>query len=324
MRTTWMLGAAVCLLSGCGKDPAPPASAPASPAAPAAGTAPAAAGATATPTPTPTTLRLTLLEPGAEPRRTLRYHPKAGTKVDADLVTTQKNRTGDDPHLTVQTTTMALDSEILSVDAAGVARTRLRMHDLRMEMQGQPTAAGVNEALEGLRMHFETNISPTGAVSGTEAGIDADPSGQLSATMKPMMESLGQTMNQVSVQLPPEPVGVGARWKVEGPLTVLGMTMTTTTTMTIEAIDGDRVTLKSTTGGSGSEQKMTMAGIDSDIHSMSTEGGGTYVMDLTKTVAATMEMSTKSKVKMTVHVPNGPARDMNVDSTMEMKLTSKK
>ena len=124
---------------------------------------------------------------------------------------TQKNRTGDDPHLTVQTTTIEADVEIVSVDADGNASMRMSMHDFAMEMAGQPSVAQANKMFAGFRMHVGARVSPTGAVSDSDFGIDADPSGMLRATMKPMMESFGQTTSQLSVPLPDEAVGVGGR-----------------------------------------------------------------------------------------------------------------
>jgi hypothetical protein len=339
MRATRLAAFAACLFAACDKAPDPAPSTPQ----PAAGKAPTTlpprpgdpapagtrAGAAKPADPAAGKgsvdgIRLTLVDAGKEPRRTLRYRPVAGAKGQFEYVTTQKNKVSTVPHLTVQTTTMVADVEVLAVDAAGNADVRMSMHDMRTEMPGQPGADEANALFEGFRFHFAARMSPRGAMSNTEVGLDADPSGKLGAVMKPMFDSLGQTMNQISVALPEEAVGVGAKWTLEGSMTLLGMTVTSTGTNTIESMSDDRVVLSTVMTGGVQDQKMTMSGIESEVHSMSMDGTGTVTLDLTSVVAGSLETTAHSKGKMTIHVPDNPPQKMEVETTMEMKFAQKK
>src|SRR5213075_1829657 len=120
------------------------------------------------------------------------------------------------------------------------------------------------------------------------------------------------------VELPSEPLGVGAKWTAVGSMSILGMAITTTSTMTIASFSGDRVQLAVVSTGGVKDQKMTMSGIETEVHEMSTDGTGTITTDLSTGIASEMAMTAKSIGKMTVHVPGAEPQKMTVDSTVDM------
>jgi hypothetical protein len=331
--------AALCA-AGCGKDPSPapspsptPAGVPVStePVYPAMDpwrvAEPATPGAPPAPMkPTaPATMKITVVEKGAEPRTPLRYRLTAPAKGVYEIVTTQKNRTGDVPHLTVQTTTTALDWDLSAVDASGNAQARMtmqHMQDVKATIPGQ-SQENVDAVLAGLRMHISAKISPFGGWSDVEIGVDEAPSGQMKAAMGPMMDSMSQTMGQVTAQFPSEPVGVGAKWVAELSATMLGMTIASTITTTLVSRTGDDVVLAQTSKGGARDQKLDMAGVDAKVLEASAEGKGTMSVNLARALPDAMEMTTNTTSKMQITVPGGTPRGMDVVSIMEMKVTRK-
>lgn len=304
-------------LTSCGGDsdpkalPTPAAPAPGAPA-PAPPPAQAAEPAGALPA-----MKVTLLEAGTAPQRQLRLHLKAGSKGTYVLTQTQKaiSGTAGGPVVTDQKMLMLYDAEVTSVGTDGLAAVSMSVHDLKVEFVGLPNPDPATFA--GLRLGFKGRIAPGGTWTGAKFTVDADPSGKMRTLMEQVLGSMEQSIQQMSVPLPEEAVGVGARWTVEGAVTVMGMSIGTKSEVRVESIAGDVVRLVTSTHGSVADQTMSMPTADAaapmkiDVKEMTVESEGTSTMDLGQVLPVALQVTSKTETRLQVKATaSTPATDV--------------
>ena len=299
-----------CAAAACGKDPAP-----AAPAGGVSGSSPAGSSPAAGALPA---LKVALVEPGAEPRTALRYHAKAGEKASHEIAQTQKDRSGDAGHLTVQNTTVSADSEVLSVDPSGKATVRISLHDVRAEIVGMPNA---RNPLAGARIRFGGRLSPLGRWTNGEIALD----GELGAAgAGAPLDAFAQAIGRMTIPLPPDPVGVGARWTAEGPVAVFGTTLPVTSTVTLESVQDGVIVLHLTVAGVAKDLKLDMPPLVGDVVEISTEGEGRATISLAHVLPDAMDLATTARSKMRIrNSPDAAPRDLEVSGTSEMRVRRK-
>ena len=242
---------------------------------------------------------------------------KAGAKGTYVLTQTQKavSGTAAGPVVTEQKMVMLYDAEVASVGADELAAITMSVHDLQFEFTGLPSPDPATFA--GLRLGFKGRIAPRGTWVDAKFTVDADPSGKMRTIMEQVLGSMEQSIQQMSVPFPDEAVGVGARWTVEGAVTVMGMTIGTKSEVRLESIAGDVVRLATSTHGAVADQTMTMPTADAaapmkiDVKEMKVEGEGTSTMDLTQVLPTTLKLTSKTETRLQVKATaNTPATDV--------------
>ena len=174
-----------------------------------------------TPPPCPTTqpsaqppeTKLTLVDPGAEPRKVLRYHPRAGLKrtvsyqLESHARTEQNGQVQDQPPVLF---TLTVDGAIATADDK---EARYEFHVAKVdvpEVKGRPA-----KYTEQVRKELGKWTDLRGAMVIDARGMTqkfeiAESAGKNLAAMQDIRVALEQTANP----LPEEPVGVGAKWEV--------------------------------------------------------------------------------------------------------------
>jgi len=87
----------------------------------------------------------------------------------------------------------------------------------------------------------------------------------------------------MTLPLPAEAIGPGAKWEVKMPLESQGMKINQAATYELVSIEGERVTIKSTTVQSAASQKIqnpAMPGLKLDLTKMTGQGTGETTLDL--------------------------------------------
>ncbi len=120
-------------------------------------------------------------------------------------------------------------------------------------------AAGADPAVVAAMQNAQAdykNIHGTATVSnrGVTRSVALDVSKVNDPTMKQMMTSMSSTFNNLSMPLPEEAVGVGAKWEVRQGTSAGGLQSFTKSVFELTAFDGKTATLKLTLEQSAGKQ----------------------------------------------------------------------
>ncbi len=196
-----------------------------------------------------------LLEPGAEPRTVLRYHPKAGdkqlaimnVKIKTDMPMPQAAPGGAPAQVPViPALTIPMDMTVQSVAANGDITFESVIGDagFKEEPGMQP------ELVQGLKMQLAglKGLTVVGVTSsrGISKKIDFKPTANADPQAKQMMDQIKEGAGNLNVPFPDEAVGVGAKWELKKVTKVQVMSIEQTGTYELSALEGDKLTAKYT------------------------------------------------------------------------------
>ena len=267
---------------------------------------------------------LTLVDPGAAPRRTLRM------AIPDGAVETQTMR---------QQMRMEMSAEGMELPAQALPATRVtsriavreRTADGAAVLESEVLAADVDTAganpqlagmigaqlaaMRGTRMRYA--VQPNGRLS--QVSIDGDAGNPL---VTGQAQEIARTLEQASIPFPDEPVGVGARWTSGQAVSLNGLTIDQTTEYTVTALDDAQVTLDIRLTQSAKEMRMDAPGMPPGaavtLRSLDGTGSGTSVIrfgGLHRTID--LRMTTRMVLDMAM---GGESRTMNQSMTVTMSM----
>jgi hypothetical protein len=246
--------------------------------------------------PPPPTDGIELVQPGAQPRRALRYALAAGTtsalefEIDLDLTTV-------DADLKLPVMAMSIDAAVTSI-APPPAKLKLdviaaNVHARDASDPKKNPAIGVMQRqakfLPGLVVTY--GLTADGQVKDTK--VDATHR-DLSEPMQEQVTTLLQASEQLAMPLPQKPVGVGAIWKHRRTIKQNQLTLVSMTTVEITAIDGPRVTFKSTTEMTGADQTVAQGSANAQVTGVRGTGSASGTFDLAKAIVIGEQTATLS------------------------------
>ena len=228
---------------------------------------------------------VTVEDPGREPRQQLRIHVTPG---DADRLTQRQEttievRAGDQvqsapspvTELDITHTVVEVDGDRITAEGT---YDDVRVLDAPGTDPG--TVAQVRELLAGfLDATAHTTYTASGGI--IDARIDGlELEGPGAAFVDQLAASITDSAESLSVPFPDEPVGAGARWRVDADVVLAGLPVEVTTTVTLTELTDDRAT-------GTIEQRMRflpgpvdMFGTAAEVLSGELSGGGSIVWDL--------------------------------------------
>lgn len=235
--------------------------------------------------PPPPTDGIELVSTGAAPRTLLRYKLAPSTLSALEISMDVDMRTVD---RTISLPSLVLDLDVAAgaTDAKGAVKMKASVVGGSSRARGEkdPSLVGVMERqaqqLVGLVMTWD--LSPWGHVAG--AKVDAA-NRDLSEPMQQQVTTLMQLSEQLAMALPDKPLGVGAKWKHRRTMKQSQLTLVTLTTVEVTAIDGDKVTFKSTTEMTGADQTIAQGSATAQVTAIRGTGTQTGTFDLAKAVA---------------------------------------
>jgi len=270
-----------------------------------------------------------LLEPGAEPRKVLRLHPKPGDKQTLTLTIKMNMGTKigdmDSPAVKLPGTTMVMDSTVKSISATGDITYEMVMADASVadEPGVMPQVA---EAMKGSMAGLK-GLSGTGTTSnrglnlGTNFKVPAGADPQTRQAIEQMKESVAN----LSCPLPEEAIGPGAKWTARTTLSSQGMTIDQTATYQLASIDGERLNLKTTIAQSAANQKMqnpSMPGVKLDLSKLTGEGTGEVTSDLTQLLPREATIESHTDLSLTMNM-GGQKQAMTMKLDLTLRLETK-
>jgi hypothetical protein len=270
-----------------------------------------------------------LLEPGAEPRKVLRFSPKPGDKQS--MLMTMKIgmaiRTGDAPEQPLKLPTMKLvmDVTITNVTPDGDINYEIVTSDASVESDPDviaQVAEAMKNAVAGMKgIGGKGTISSRGVSKGAEikAPEGADPQ------VTQFVEQMKETMARVATPLPEEAVGAGAKWEVKTPVKSQGINLNQTEDFQLASMDDERAAVKTSFTQTASNQKISnpmMPGSKVDLTKMTGKGTGEVSLAFAQILPseASAELNQEMAMSMTV---GGQKQTMGMKMDLNLHIESK-
>lgn len=276
---------------------------------------------------TPIDPQFKLLAAGAEPRKALRLHPKAGDQqtmnMTIKMAMTMAAQGVPTPEVKMPPMRMAMDVLVKDVSTAGDIAYEATFSDAGA-VEDAGASPQMNEAINTALAQIK-GLSVSGVT--TERGVAKDVAFKLPPGANPQLRQvMDQTKTAMSqVSLPEEPVGVGAKWEVTRKVKTQGLNVDQTETYEITSLDGDAVTLNTTVTQHAANQKMqnpAMPALNVDIGKMETKGTGTAMLNLARLMPASATVDGHTEMAMSMNV-SGKKQTMEMNMDMTMKFESK-
>jgi len=248
---------------------------------------------------------ITVTNPGAQPRRTLAYHPVKGAHAALELVVEMSLRAGElgGPPLTM---VVQLDTAADDVLADGRIRLRTKVESATLRDPPADLPPDTQHAVDQLAgMAITATLSPDGKIDEPQLDVAGK---TLPPGADDQMRAILDGYQQVAMVLPHTPIGVGAQWKSTRTIAQGGMTMTATTTVGLSALDGNRATYAIATEITGVDQTVGSGDTAIAVSGIHGTGTGTGSIDLT-TLAMSGDLATTVESTMTAQ---GQAEKMSM------------
>ncbi len=269
------------------------------------------------------------LEAGAEPRKVLRLHPAPGDKQTLSLTMkiAMDIQAGQTPSQSMKMPTirMTMDATVKSVSPEGDILYDMTMGnvDVAGEADANPQIVQLmKSAFSGFKgLSGSATMSDRGFVKGTEMKTPAGSDPQLRQVVDQMRESFAR----LSVPLPEEAVGPGAKWEVKMPLKSQGVTIDQTDAIQLVSVEGDRVTVKETIEQRASNQKIqnpALPGSTLDLTKMVGKGNSEVVFDLTGLLPREGTSALVSELVMGMNV-GGQKNTMTMKQAVDLRFEGK-
>jgi len=267
-----------------------------------------------------------LLEPGSEPRRELRFHPKAGDKQT--MAMTMKIgmgvKIGDTPEQPIKLPTMKLVMDMSVKDVASNGDITYEIVTTDASVVDEPDViAQVAEAMKSA-MGGMKGIGGTGTISSRGIGKGTDikvPEGA-DPQVKQFVEQMKETMSRVASPLPEEAVGPGAKWEIKMPIKSQGMTLNQTATFQLASIEGEQAAAKTSVTQTASNQKIQnpmMPGTKVDLIKLNGNGTGELKFELTQLVPTEATVEFRQEM-MTSTTPSNSGQKQTMEMKMDLNL----
>jgi hypothetical protein len=271
-----------------------------------------------------------LIEAGAEPRQTLRFHPKAGDKQSFTMTL----KMGMDMQMAgmpstpmkMPLITMIFDSTVSAVAPSGDITYDTVVRDLTVadDPDVNPMIAQVMKKTMGSMKGMSGNgvVSDRGMIRKMDMKLPADADAQTRQTIEQMRENFSRSL----VVLPNEAIGAGAKWEVKMPLKSQGMKISQTGDFELVSFEADTVTAKTTLIQTAANQKISSPAMPSakvDLTSMSGKGTGEVVLNLTHLMPSEAVMDFHSDMEMAMNA-GGKQQQMAMKMDISTKMESAK
>ncbi len=243
------------------------------------------------PPPVSETVEIRLIEPGSEPRTSLVYDFQNGQKetMVMDLVLSRETEKDGKPFgepIVLPTTRVLFTVRVIEKSPA--ARYRMGVHIDDFEVLDRP---GIDPGLvEQTRRAYEGLPGISGVVTVDEHGkseaVELNVPGQSSPQIRQMVDSIKQSLRQILIVFPVEPIGNGGRWVVISSGTFQNMSFNQMTTFTLHENRSGELRLSVGVEMSTGRQELAPR---VDLVSLDAKGTGSYDFNLTQ-IVPTSEM----------------------------------
>jgi hypothetical protein len=271
---------------------------------------------------------VTVLSPGAEPRTKLRYSVPNATKSHMSMnmlmsMSMEMAGMGAMPGMQMPLMKMGADLEVTNVAASGDITYNLAFTGFSVD-----STPGVDPAVVAAMQGLDADIkalkgSSTISDRGIARSVNFDFSKVTNPALKQTMDSVSSTLQNMSMPLPEDAVGVGARWEVRQSLAAGGMQTFQKTVFELVGLSDKTATLKTTTEVTAPPQAISNPamppGADVRLQKLSGTGTGTMTVHLDGLVP-TSEGTMLQNMVMEINM-GGTAQTMSTAMTLKMSIS---
>ncbi|HZW06872.1 MAG TPA: DUF6263 family protein [Phycisphaerales bacterium] len=260
-----------------------------------------------------------LQSPGAEPRRVLRYAPAKGDAYGFEMRMKMgmSMTMGGEPAPSTAMPTMVMPGDVKVVDVLPGGSVKLDF--VYAEGKLAETEGVMPQVIEAMETSMRQLKGLNGSFVFTSRGEYVSGSFRLPTDADPMvkqtLQGLNKSMEQMTVPLPAEPVGKGARWTCERNPENNGVKMKALYTHELVEQSDKSFSAKVSIDGEAGEQ--TVQGMK--LEGMKMTGSGNMKMDLARLMPTDCRLV--SKVSMSMDGGAQGKMTMDMDLTMTMKVT---
>lgn len=262
---------------------------------------------------------VTLIQPGAAPAHTLRYHPIRGTRTPSELAYDLDVK-NDGQGNAMPTLVVELETAVDDVLADGTAKLRITV--IRTHVRDHAGAQGADSLLgdEAVGMQgvvITEMLAPDGKVWDAHLEVPAAVPDKVRAEL----DRVSQGLERVAMRLPTEPVGIGATWRERRTLPEGGIRASSETTYRLVSITGDTIAYATTGLSTGAPQTVEQDGTKVEVTDTHGHAETQGTLDLARYAFDIASTSTFSST-MTVVAPEGTpgAGASTVEVTMAIQL----
>jgi hypothetical protein len=272
---------------------------------------------------------VTVLEAGQEPRKPLRYAFKKAAETTLMDMKMELQITGlgaQSPKVTMPTIRMTFDMKPQSVDADGTLTSQMEMKKVDILADKQISADMKDKLAKEMNQFVglkgRTVVTSRGVTK--EATVEVPPGASQSAQQ--LMDSIKDSLRNMSSPFPEEAVGKGAKWEVK--TVVAGvMTIVETATYTLKDVSDKTATFDIAVQQTAPPQPMkpTMPlpkGTTMSLKSHEAKGKGDKKISLDR-VTPVSNLKINSKSEMEVAVPQGDRQRIGLSMTLELAVKPK-
>jgi hypothetical protein len=269
---------------------------------------------------TPAVVRL--LAPGSAPRARLRYAVPSDFRQRGRFTTsmsmTMTSQGMTMPAVEVPAMTMDLDFAVTGVAENGDISYSVASGGIDVEGTG-PMVDAMRNGLQQLEGFRGTAVMTN---RGATRSLALDASDMNNPQLKEIMGSLSQSIQSMSLVLPEEPVGVGARWEIRQAMALNVVQTYQRLEVELRAVDGPNITLRATSEQLAPRQLVSdprlPPGAELMLQDVSGNGTGTLMLRLTELIPKG-EVNSQSSTAMEVRF-NGGSQPINTDASVRIVI----
>jgi hypothetical protein len=231
------------------------------------------------------------------------------TEVDGQVIAPSLPKVA----LTLSAKVESRDGDALSIALAA----------LESRVEGEPTTAAGKRLAEVIAGLSGVSGNKSMDAGGRTKAVNFTRPKDLPAAVAPVVEGFEQALDHMLVPLPRDPIGTGARWQTTQVITQGGVTLVQTTTWTLEAIQGSRLTLAMQVAlaprDPASPQSTTLpGGLLATLERVDGDGKGRLVMDLARLLPVELAVENRVTLGLALADPAGKPKSMKVEMTLDL------
>jgi hypothetical protein len=276
--------------------------------------------------------QLQLLDPGAQPRRELKFTPSRQTKqtltiqMGMNMEMSMDGQAISTPNK-LPKTLMKLDLIVTAVDPNGDIHYDFSYTEARVI----PDPQIPKELISAMEKSLKTLIGIKGTVITSNRGQIIRQNLVLPQNMEPNMKQflsqLNRSLDRISTPLPLEAVGTGAKWSTNLPLDLAGMKINQKTDYEVIALDGSGATIKTKVTQTAPPQNLRLPGTPKTakirLNSISSQGEGKVVLQFNSLLPIQGQTSISTRTDMSaqerenekmINIQNKTSIDLNMSS----------
>lgn len=269
---------------------------------------------------------ITVLAAGAQPRSALRYAIARDYKEQLEMTTlinmALSMGAAGSQSIQMPNVRMTADLATTNVTPAGDVS-----YDITFTGMKADPFSGADPNVVATMQGFEADFknlrgSATITPRGVTRDVHFDTSKMANPQMAQILDSVSASVNGLSIPLPEEAVGVGARWEARQTVDAGGFKQQQKSVWQLVSADGKSVKLSVTIDATAPPQPvvnpMMPPGADVRLESMTSSGSGTVTLHLNSLVP-TSEMNTKASTTMSINM-GGASQQVIVDATTKVNI----